>query len=115
MATSSVFLFSYGSLQKKSVQRATFGREPSARADSLPGYTRTLIKITDPDVVVSTGETHYANVVPSSDPADAVAGIVLDITERELGVADKYEERANYRRISVMLKSGIQAWVYVSA
>jgi gamma-glutamylcyclotransferase (GGCT)/AIG2-like uncharacterized protein YtfP len=61
------------------------------------------------------GESHYANVEPSSNPEDSVSGTVFEITEEELAAADKYEEAAEYRRISVTLRSGDQAWVYVRA
>jgi len=39
--------------------------------------------------------------------------MVFEITEDELAAPDKYEEEADYRRISVKLKSGAEAWVYV--
>jgi len=48
-------------------------------------------------------------------PEDAVSGTVFEITEQELAAADKYEEVAEYRRISVTLRSGDEAWVYVRA
>ena len=110
-----VLLFSYGTLQNKDVQIANFGRELTGREDALPGYARRLVPITNPEVVASSGETHYANAEPSSNPEDAVSGIVFEITEQELAAADRYEEDAEYRRISVALRSGAKAWVYVRA
>ena len=104
-------LFSYGTLQYKNVQIASFGRELRGDCDVLPGYTRRLIPIPDPAVVAAIGETHYANAEP--DPNDTVAGTVFEITEAELAAADRYEEPAHYRRIAVALQSGTQAWVYV--
>jgi len=111
----SVLLFSYGTLQKKNVQIANFGRELAGREDALPGYARRMEAIMDPKVAAWIGESHYANVEPSSNPEDAVSGTVFEITEQELAAADKYEEAAEYRRISVTLRSGDQAWVYVRA
>ena len=108
-----VLLFSYGTLQKKSVQIANFGRELTGREDALPGYTRRMVAITDPKEVELSGESHYANAEPSSNPEDGVSGIAFEITEQELAAADKYEEIAEYRRISVTLRSGAQAWVYL--
>jgi gamma-glutamylcyclotransferase (GGCT)/AIG2-like uncharacterized protein YtfP len=113
MSPSTVLLFSYGTLQHKSVQIANFGRELNGRKDSLPGYTRGRVPITDPDVVASSGESHYANAVPSSNPEDAVSGTVFEITEQDLAAADRYEEPAGYRRVSVTLGSGDRAWVYL--
>ncbi len=110
-----VLLFSYGTLQNKSVQIANFGRELTGREDALPGYARRLVAVTDPKIVALTGESHLAYVEPSSNPEDEVPGIAFEITERELAAADKYEAGAEYRRISVTLKSGGQAWVYVGA
>ena len=107
-----VLLFSYGTLQNKNVQIANFGRELTGRADALPGYARRMVPIIDPKLMASSGESHHANVEPTSNSQDAVAGIVFEITEQELAATDSYEEVAEYRRISVTLKSGNQAWVY---
>ena len=115
MSTPTVLLFSYGTLQKKNVQIANFGRELTGREDVLPGYVRRMVAIADPKVAALIGESHYANAEPSSNPQDAVCGAVFQITEQELAAADKYEEAAEYRRISVKLRSGDQAWVYVRA
>ena len=111
--TAKVLLFSYGTLQNKSVQLANFGRELSGRGDELPGYSRSMIPIADPDIAALTGESHYANVEPSSNPDDSVPGTVFEITEEELAAADKYEAAVDYRRIAVTLRSGARAWVYV--
>jgi gamma-glutamylcyclotransferase (GGCT)/AIG2-like uncharacterized protein YtfP len=115
MSTPAVLLFSYGTLQQKTVQIATFGRELVGRQDVLSGYARRMVAIDDSRVLASSSETHYANAEPTSDPEDAVAGTVFEVTERELAAADKYEEVAHYRRISVTLRSGDQAWVYIRA
>jgi gamma-glutamylcyclotransferase (GGCT)/AIG2-like uncharacterized protein YtfP len=117
MTTSSrtVLLFSYGTLQKKEVQIANFGRELRGREDALPGYTRGLVPILDPEVVASSGESYYANAEPSANSEDLVRGTVFEVTEQELAAADQYEEPARYGRIFVTLRSGDQAWVYVRA
>jgi gamma-glutamylcyclotransferase (GGCT)/AIG2-like uncharacterized protein YtfP len=104
-STQTVLLFSYGTLQNKKVQIATFGRELTGRKDALAGYVRGVVAI---------AESHYENVEPSSDPNDTVLGTVFEISEQELAAADKYEEVARYRRIIVTLRSGDEAWVYVA-
>lgn len=109
-----VLLFSYGTLQDKAVQLANFGRELAGRPDSIPGYMQTLIAIDDPDVVATSGKTHHPILQPSSNLADQVSGTVFEITTQELEAADAYEV-ADYKRVSVTLKSGLQAWVYVRA
>lgn len=113
--TSPVLLFSYGTLQKRSIQIANFGRELAGRADALPGYAIRLVPVLDPKIAALTGETQHAAAEPSPDPDDAIPGIVFEITPDELALADQYEQAANYRRISVTLRSGAQAWVYVRA
>ena len=111
--TSTVLLFSYGTLQYKNVQIEIFGRELTGREDALPGYTRRMAPILNPEAAASLGESQYANVVPSSNPEDAVPGLVFEISEQELDAADRYEEDADYRRISITLQSGVQAWAYL--
>ncbi len=108
-------LFSYGTLQNKSVQIANFGRELTGREDALPGYTRSLVPITDPELIGSDGESHYASAEPASNPEDSVSGTVYEVSEHELAVADEYEAPADYRRILVTLKSGNRAWVYLTS
>jgi gamma-glutamylcyclotransferase (GGCT)/AIG2-like uncharacterized protein YtfP len=110
-----VLLFSYGTLQYRNIQMAHFGRELTGRADALTGYRRGKVAIKDAEVVASSGETHYENVLPSSDPEDAVLGMVYEITEGELAAADKYEGDADYERVMVTLRSGVRAWVYFLA
>jgi gamma-glutamylcyclotransferase (GGCT)/AIG2-like uncharacterized protein YtfP len=107
-------LFSYGTLQDKSVQVANFGRELTGRPDSMLGYAQSLVLIDDPEVVAMSGKTHHPIVQPSSNPLDEIPGTVFEITAQELLAADEYEV-SDYKRISVALKSGLQAWVYVDA
>ena len=107
-------LFSYGTLQQDDVQRATFGRLLSGRADVLPGYAQDMVAIDDPEVVATSGKTHHPIVKHSGVATDRVAGTVFEISDAELAQADAYEVDA-YRRVAVALASGLQAWVYVDA
>lgn len=102
-AARTVSLFSYGTLQYKDLQIATFGHELIGREDSLPGYARTITE---------TGGVLYFNVKPSSSPEDSVSGTLFEITEQELAAADQYEKERQYHRILVTLRSGVQAWAY---
>lgn len=106
-------LFSYGSLQEESVQMSTFGRLLSGGRDELVGFTPSLVTIQDEQVVATIGKTHHANVVFSGDHASRVAGMVFEVSESELARVDTYEIDFSYRRISTMLASGREAWVYV--
>ena len=110
----SVRLFSYGTLQDKAVQLANFGRQLTGSADSLPGFSTSLIPIRDPAVVATSGKAHHRIAVRSNDPTEEVPGTVFEITPQELAAADRYEV-AEYTRVMVTLKSGAQAWAYVEA
>ena len=112
--SASILLFSYGTLQDKSVQLANFGRQLVGRPDAMPGYVQSLVAIDDPEVVAMSGKTHHPIVQPSSNPKDEVSGTVFEITAQELAAADEYEV-SDYKRVSVTLKSGAQAWAYVRA
>ncbi|CAG9233181.1 Gamma-glutamyl AIG2-like cyclotransferase [Paraburkholderia tropica] len=107
-------LFSYGTLQLEPVQLATFGRKLDAQPDEMPGFSLTMVKIDDPEVVATSGKTHHPVVAYTGNPADRVTGAVFAITAQELAHADDYEVAA-YRRDRVTLASGVAAWVYVDA
>jgi gamma-glutamylcyclotransferase (GGCT)/AIG2-like uncharacterized protein YtfP len=107
-------LFSYGTLQQKDVQLSTFGRCLSGSSDAMPGYTQSMIEITDPEVIAKSGARFHTIAVPSNKPDDEVPGKVFEITDSELAAADEYEV-GDYKRISVRLRSGVSAWVYVKA
>ena len=107
-------LFSYGTLQLESVQLATFGRLLDGALDAMPGYRTEMLEITDPDVLAKSGERFHPVVMPSDNPSDTVAGKVFEVTPQELAHADAYEV-SDYKRVSVKLVSGIDAWVYVKA
>jgi Gamma-glutamyl cyclotransferase, AIG2-like len=109
-----IFLFSYGTLQLESVQLSSFGRRLVGRPDTMPGFRKSFIEITDPDVLATSGERFHPIVVPTDDPNEAVEGTVFEITADELLAADQYEV-ADYKRVEVVLHSGVRAWVYVRA
>jgi gamma-glutamylcyclotransferase (GGCT)/AIG2-like uncharacterized protein YtfP len=113
-SNATVLLFSYGTLQDKAVQLASFGRELAGSADVLPGYSTSLLAIRDQEVVAKSGKTHHAIAARSSNLSDQVPGMVFRITSEELMAADRYEV-SDYTRVQVTLKSGLQAWAYVRA
>ena len=112
--TESVRLFSYGTLQKREVQLATYGRELTGNADALLGYRLGEVEIDDPDVVSVSGKAVHTIAVPSADRSERVQGMVYLLTPDELEASDAYETDA-YTRVQVTLKSGCQAFVYVAA
>lgn len=107
-------LFSYGTLQRDSVQQASFGRLLQGEPDALVGYRRDWLEITDPDVLATSGERFHPVVSHSGKADDTVEGTVFLISAAELAAADRYEV-ADYRRVEAPLRSGRTAWVYVRA
>jgi hypothetical protein len=107
-------LFSYGTLQLETVQLETFGRPLAGAADALPGCSRAMVRITDPAVIAASGADHHPIVAASGDPGDRVEGMVFEITAEELAAADTYEV-SDYKRVEVVLASGLAAWVYIKA
>lgn len=107
-------LFSYGTLQLPAVQRATFGRLLEGENDELVGFSQTLIEITDPAVLRSSGTQFHPVVRRSDNPSDRIPGKVFDISEDELLKADTYEV-SDYKRERVDLLSGRSAWLYVKS
>ncbi len=107
-------LFSYGTLQQRDVQLATFGRELQGIADQLLGFHRSMVKIEDQEVVKTSGKSHHPIVKQTGIAEDRVAGTVYEVTNDELAHADKYEV-SDYKRVSAPLSSGRTAWVYVDA
>jgi gamma-glutamylcyclotransferase (GGCT)/AIG2-like uncharacterized protein YtfP len=109
-----VLLFSYGTLQLESVQRESFGRILEGADDAMLGYRQSFVEITDPEVIRKSGKNLHPIVTPTGDLSDEVPGKAFRLTESELAAADEYEV-SDYRRVSVRLKSGREAWVYVRA
>ena len=105
-------VFSYGTLQNEDVQIANFGRRLAGEPDSLPGYRQTKVAIRNLGVLTSSDEKYHLNVEFTGDDSDSVAGTRFEVTREELEQADVYEDTADYKRLSVQLKSGKQAWVY---
>jgi gamma-glutamylcyclotransferase (GGCT)/AIG2-like uncharacterized protein YtfP len=107
-------VFSYGTLQRDSVQIDNFGRRLEGRPDALIGYQIVLIPIQDQEVVLATGETNYRNIQFTGAASDVVEGTVFTVTSEELERADQYEADADYARVMVELRSGVKAWVYLN-
>ncbi|MFT4052027.1 MAG: gamma-glutamylcyclotransferase family protein [Microbacterium sp.] len=105
-------LFSYGILQYAEVQLDTFGRLLAGEPDSLPGYTTDYAEVSDQRIVDVSGKSVHPVVRATGSPLDKVLGRALHVTQSELDAADSFEV-AMYRRISVTLGSGRDAWVYV--
>jgi hypothetical protein len=105
-------LFSYGTLQRRDVQLATYGRPLEGVPDALIGYRLEVLPDRDPDAVRISGTKTHMVIRKTGDPADRVAGVVFLLTAEELAATDKYEG-SDYARAELTLESGRRALVYV--
>ncbi len=106
-------LFSYGTLQKEKTQLDLFGRIFNGSPDILRGYKTVTIEIKDEAFLAKGEEKYQHTLVQTKDNNDFIKGTVLELTTEELLLADKYEPK-NYKRITIVLESGKEAWIYVA-
>lgn len=104
-------LFSYATLTQEEVQLSTSGRKLAGEKDLLVGYEPSLVKISEPAVVERLKKTHHDNVKKTDDAWSNVQGAVFEVTDDELAKADGFEAQFKYKRVSVGLASGKDAWV----
>ncbi|WP_462158499.1 gamma-glutamylcyclotransferase family protein [Pseudoalteromonas sp. GB56] len=107
-------LFSYGTLQLPKVQLETFGRLLEGHKDTLLGYVLNEVKITDADVIKTSGKEIHPILTYSGNCQDRVEGMVFYITDEELRQSDAYEVD-EYTRVMAEFLSKNHAWVYVCA
>src|SRR5690349_11472945 len=105
-------LFSYGTLQQEAVQQELFERTLSGVPDSLSGYRAMPIELREAPFS-SDDKTVYLIAVHTNTQTDRIEGMVFELEEAELLLADSYEPEA-YKRVQVMLESGREAWVYAA-
>jgi hypothetical protein len=105
-------LFSYGTLQQENVQIAVFGKPVSGKPDAIVGYDLVPVTISSQEAVAISGKAVHTTLVPADGEATPIEGVVFHISEDDLAAADRYES-AEYKRIRVALRSGVEAWVYV--
>ena len=105
-------LFSYGTLQTQTVQLSLFGRRLEGQPDALVGYCLVTIQVQDQNFVAHSGAMQR-NLLHTGNASDVVEGSVFMLSPEELERADAYEP-AEYRRIRAPLRSGLDAWVYLS-
>ena len=109
----SEYLFAYGTLRQEAVQLSIFGRRLKGEVDALPHYRLGEIEIQDPEFVALSGSARHRNLQFTGADADQVEGIVFELDTSELTLADSYEPEP-YRRTSIRLASGKEAWVYLA-
>ena len=97
------YLFTYGTLQDPQVQVYVFGRTLEGQPEELPYFKWYKNAVYG----------RYPLVKPSNQKEDMVKGMAYKVSEQDLERCDVYETSA-YTRKRFTLKSGIEAWVYVS-
>jgi len=100
-------LFAYGTLKDKTIQENIFGRTLKGVPDRLIGYVINYIEIEE-----EFGLEKYPIIVATNNPEDIVNGVVYDISEKDVYLADTYEG-LHYKRIEVTLESLQTAWAYI--
>ena len=105
-------LFSYGTLRDTARQLVVFGRTVSGTADFLIGYAQESFEVTDSEFVVVYGSSHVI-VQRTGRNEDRTPGIVLELTDAELAMADAYEP-VGYHRVAARFASGREGWVYAA-
>lgn len=100
-------LFAYGTLKDKNIQENIFGRTLKGVPDRLIGYVINYIEIEE-----EFGLEKYPIITATNNPDDIVTGLVYDITEEDVHLADTYEG-LHYKRIEVTLESLQTAWAYI--
>jgi len=95
-------LFVYGTLCDPRIQQALFGRQISGDSATLSGWA---VYCSDAD--------GFLFIKPNAD--GTVAGAIISLDERELEIADAWEDVPLYQReiVSVMSEAGdCEAWAY---
>lgn len=105
-------VFSYGTLQLDAVQQAIFGHRLSGKPDRLRKYSLSTLQISNPDVIATSGIAEHSVALYTGNDVDFVDGMVFDLSEDDLVLADAYEA-ADYKRIQIQLDSGTLAWLYI--
>jgi gamma-glutamylcyclotransferase (GGCT)/AIG2-like uncharacterized protein YtfP len=105
-------LFTYGTLQLEAVQMATFGRLLTGTPDALVGFEVGPLVIEDAAVIAISGKAQHTIAQYTGRDADTIPGMVYAVSLAEIESADAYEVEP-CQRVSVVLRSGRRAWVYV--
>ncbi|MEW2133324.1 GDSL-type esterase/lipase family protein [Streptomyces sp. NPDC005435] len=105
-------LFSFGTLLDERVQKTLFGQAVPRTPAALAGHTTRPIRITDPEVIATSGLDVHLTL--ERRIGAEVEGAVLHLTDADLAAADDYEVD-DYVRRRARLSSGASAWAYLDA
>jgi gamma-glutamylcyclotransferase (GGCT)/AIG2-like uncharacterized protein YtfP len=94
-------LFIYGTLINPKIQKNIIGHIINGIPDILKRYEKSAIEIDN---------EKYPIIIPNKNKI--VSGFIIEISNDELKKIDEYEG-VEYKRIEIVLQSGISVWVYV--
>lgn len=77
-------IFSYGTLQLKSVQIGNYGHTLKGVPDKLVGYKLMNLPITDTIVLAKSQVIYHPIAVKSDTESDIIEGLIFEITNAEL-------------------------------
>ena len=104
-------LFSYGTLMQEEVQLDLFGSRLVGYPDVLEGYKLIETEVSDEKFLATGASGQQKSLLKTGEISDKVHGVALEITDKQLELADQYEPRG-YERQQVVLQSGQTAWAY---
>lgn len=96
------YLFSFGTLQDDKVQVALYDRKLTGFKDVLQGYLLSVEKIAH----------QYPIIYKTSNIADKIEGVVVEISAIELLKTDRCEG-VYYSITAEIFESGVKAWCYI--
>jgi gamma-glutamylcyclotransferase (GGCT)/AIG2-like uncharacterized protein YtfP len=96
------FVFAYGTLLDKAIQKELLGRNPQTFSAYLSKFRLGSITIDG---------IKYPIIIEDSTAEVLIKGEYFEVDEEEIEKLDLYETDA-YRRIQVVLENGLYAWVY---
>lgn len=114
MGIQKITIFSYGTLQQESVQKKLLGRIVESWPDNLSRFKLSEISISNEHVIALSDQATHPIINFTGNASDIVEGEVLKVTATELATLDDYETD-DYKRVTVTLNSGLEAFVYVAA
>ena len=91
---------------------ATFGRLLDGKPDTLEEFVESPLLIEDEHVIAISGKSQHTIGRFTGRKSDILVGTVYSVSLDEILRADDYEV-APCERVSVVLRSGTRAWVYI--
>ena len=103
------YVFSYGTLQNKTIQLELYGTLLQGQPDILKGFKLNSIMLKN-----NLGENKmYPIIEYTGNPNETIKGFVFKMSHTQLSATDIYEG-PSYKRISTITELGRTCWVYAA-